>query len=182
MTDLSVRIENQLEGAPPSIRLVKQSDLRRLEWEGEYTHFRRLYEQAYKRAEVGRALLWVLDRRQRLIGQVFVLLKSEVDRKLADGRKRAFVHSFRVREAYRNRGLGGQLMQHAEADLIARNFRWVTLNVARDNLAAIRFYERTGYEKVARDEGLWSYIDHLGRRHDVHEPSWRMRKDLLISD
>ena len=164
----------------PHIRLAREADLPRLEWEGEYTHFRRLFAMAYQRAVQGRALLWLLEQEQRLIGQVFVLLKSHADRRIADGRRKAFIHSFRVRPELRNQGLGGQLMQHAECDLLERGFHRVTLNVARDNPDALRFYERIGYERVAREEGFWSYVDHLGRRQDVHEPSWRMRKRLLI--
>ena len=31
---------------------------------------------------------------------------------------------------------------------------------------------------VGSDPGYWSYIDDKGRRIDMHEPAWRMVKDL----
>ena len=163
----------------PSIRQLEVDDLPRLEWEGAFSHFRRLYEMAYWRSLKGNAVLWVADLpEKKVVGQLFVLLKSEHDRKVADGRTRAFVHSFRVRPECRGAGIGSVLLRHAEKDLIERRFRWVALNVARDNAGAIRFYERAAYERVGKEAGRWSYVDHLGQERHVHEPSWRMQKDL----
>ena len=161
------------------IRLLEKADLPRLEWEGAFSHFRRLYEMAYWRSLKGNAALWVADLpEKRVVGQLFVLLKSEHDNRVADGRTRAFVHSFRVRPEYRDEGIGSLLLRHAEDDLMERQFRWVALNVARDNPGAIRFYERAAYERVGKEAGRWSYVDHLGQERHVHEPSWRMLKDL----
>ena len=161
------------------IRPMHTADLPALEWEGAYTHFRRLYKLAYRRALKGNAVLWVAELPgEQLLGQLFVLLHSEVDSSVADGNGQAFIHSFRVRPEYRGRGLGSRILANAEADLLRRGFRWASLNVAVDNLLAIRFYERAGYQRRKRDEGFWSYIDHRGVQQDVHEPSWCMRKRL----
>jgi ribosomal protein S18 acetylase RimI-like enzyme len=161
------------------IRPLRETDLLSLEWEGRYTHFRRLYRLAFQRAQMGNAALWVADLpTDKVLGQLFVLLRSEVDAQLADGKSKAFVHSFRVRPEYRNAGLGRRLLANAESDLLRRGFRSVTLNVAIENSAAIRFYERAGYVRSGRDEGYWTYLDHRGRERDVHEPSWKMSKNL----
>jgi ribosomal protein S18 acetylase RimI-like enzyme len=180
MSDLTAKAGLSLEVDPSlRIRLAQKKDLPALEWEGEFIHFRQLFALAYYRAEKGRALLWLLEENEkRLVGQVFVLLKSSGDPSVADGRRRAFIHSFRVRPTMRNRGLGKALMEHAENDLISRGFRWATLNVALDNPDALRFYERMQYQRVGQEEGLWSYMDHMGRLREVHEPSWSMRKKL----
>ena len=163
------------------IRPLHEVDLLSLEWEGRYTHFRRLYRQAYQRAERGNAVLWVADLpANKVLGQVFVLLRSEVDAQVADGKSKAFIHSFRVRPEDRNAGLGRRLLANAESDLIRRGFGSVTLNVAIENSAAIRFYERAGYVRSGRDEGYWTYLDHRGRERDVHEPSWKMSKKLHV--
>jgi ribosomal protein S18 acetylase RimI-like enzyme len=163
-----------------SIRPLQRADALALEWEGEYAHFRRIYARAFQRAEVGHAVLWGLDDRQgNLVGQVFVLLHSETDIEVADGAERAFIHSFRIRPAHRNQGLGMRLMRFAEADLLARRFRWVSLNVASDNPAAMRLYQRLGYRQQHAISGYWSYIDHQGVQRQLHEPGWRMGKDLL---
>lgn len=161
------------------IRQLRREDLPALEWEGAYRHFRRLYEQAYRRSLRGNAVLWVADHFERgILGQLFVLLRNELNLAAADGRRRAFIHSFRIRPKYRSCGLGSRLLQWAEEDLLRRKFRWASLNVALDNPKAIRFYERWGYARVAHEPGNWSYVDHRGVARQVHEPSWRMRKDL----
>lgn len=163
-----------------TIRPLQPADAIALEWEGEYTQFRRIYARAFRRAEKGEAALWGLDDQQgNLVGQVFVLLYNETDLEVADGAERAFVHSFRIRPAHRDRGLGTRLMRFAEADLITRRFRRVSLNVASDNPAAMRLYQRLGYRQLHTISGYWSYIDHQGVQRQLHEPGWRMGKDLL---
>ncbi len=112
--------------------------------------------------------------------KLFVLLKSDNEPSVADGRQRAFIHSFRVRPEFRRRGLGSCLLKHAELDLFERGFHWAYLHVASENTAAIRFYERSGYRRISPVSGDWSYEDHLGVERRVHEPGWRMSKALGI--
>lgn len=161
-----------------TIRLLRENDLPALEWEGEYRHFRRLYREIYQSAVQGKAVLWVAEiEAVGIIGQVFVQLVSG-RKELADGYRRAYVYGFRVRPEYRNCGIGGRLLQILEADLAKNSFLWVTLNVGKDNPRAQRFYERHGYRIVGDEPGRWSYLDDQGRRHEVHEPAWRMEKSL----
>ncbi|MBN2147494.1 MAG: GNAT family N-acetyltransferase [Anaerolineales bacterium] len=175
------------------IHPARRSDLLAMEWEGEYLHFRRLYADTYKMMENGYGKIWVAEwgedgaphrvekyDQSRLLGQLFVSYKGARS-ELADGSVRAYVYGFRIRPTYRNQGLGTQMMLVAENDLLERSFRIVTLNVARSNQAALRFYERLGYYVVAEDPGRWSYIDHTGSRREVHEPAWRMEKMLQRS-
>ncbi len=162
-----------------SIRLADQHDLPALEWEGAYTHFRRVYAHAYQRTQRGQALIWVAEFDPGLLlGQVFVQLNSDADPSLADGVQSAFIHSFRVRPEYRNAGLGNRLLDTAEADLVSRDFRRVYLQVAWGNDAATRLYERRGYQRVVAISGEWSYEDHLGQLRHVSEPGWRLVKSL----
>jgi ribosomal protein S18 acetylase RimI-like enzyme len=158
-------------------RHATRMDLPALEWDGEYAHFRRLYAQAFERARNGRTVLWLADLPDKeIIGQLFVQLNSQRP-ELANGVSRAYIYSFRVRSAYRGAGVGTGLLRVAEADLVARGFLQVTLNVARENLEARRLYERQGYRVVAPEPGRWHYIDHRGRLREVNEPSWRMEKN-----
>jgi ribosomal protein S18 acetylase RimI-like enzyme len=160
------------------IREATRNDLPALEWDGQFTHFRRLYAQAVRRAEEGEAVLWVAELPSiGLIGQLFVQLESYRN-ELADGHTRAYIYSFRVRPTYQGAGIGTSLMQTAETDLRRRGYHSITLNVGRDNPAARRFYERFGYTIVGDEPGRWSYLDHKGHRRHVHEPSWRMEKEL----
>jgi len=158
------------------LRYATRDDLSALEWNGEFTHFRRLYHEIYQNVSQGRALIWVVDiPGNGIIGQLFVQLNSH-RQELADGSRRAFIYGFRIQQAYRDHGVGSRLLEKAEADLIKRRFRWVTLNVGRQNLKAIRFYKRHGYRIIAAEPGKWSYFDHQGLHQEVCEPAWRIQK------
>ena len=165
------------------IRQAEKADLPALEWEGEYSHFRRLFAEAYQRAERGEAVMWVAELPERgIIGQLFVQMngKEPEMRSLLtrEDNGRAYIYGFRVRPDYRRSGIGSRLLQVAEADLARRGFRKVALNVARDNLDARRLYERSGYRVIAAEPGTWSYLDPDGHRQHVCEPAWRMEKLL----
>ncbi|MBN1667261.1 MAG: GNAT family N-acetyltransferase [Anaerolineales bacterium] len=160
------------------IRLARRQDLPALEWEGEFTHYRNIFREAYQRYQKGETLLWIAELGQfGLVGQAFVQLQG-TQPDLADGQERAYIYSIRVRPIYQNQGIGTRLLRTIEADLVARQYRYATLNVAKDNQSARRLYERLGYHVVAHEAGRWSYVDHRGKRQHVHEPAWRMEKNL----
>ncbi len=173
------------EGAPDRrwldqviIRPVVGSDLPAMEWDGEFAHFRRVYAEAYQRMQRGYSVLWVADLPGTgLVGQVFIQLICDRP-ELADGYERAYLYSFRVRDAFRSQGLGSIIMDVVEDDLRQRGFQYVTLNVARDNPRAQQLYLRRGYRVVAPEPGVWSYQDENGDWHQVEEPAWRMEKIL----
>ncbi len=160
------------------IRAADSTDLSALEWDGLYLKYRRMYQDIYRRALQGIILMWIVETRGgEMIGQAFVLLKGS-DRRTADGRRRAYVFAFRIRPAFRNRGIGSHLMTFVERDLMRRGFKTVTLNVAKDNPDALRLYRRLGYRVIGSQPGKWSYKDHEGKLHHVDEPAWRMIKSL----
>ncbi|MBN2257133.1 MAG: GNAT family N-acetyltransferase [Anaerolineaceae bacterium] len=160
------------------IRRLRQSDLPALEWDGEYTHFRAIYQNAYERSLMGQSVLWVAEHQGHgVIGQLFIQLDSDVS-ELADGSERAYLHAFRIRPEYRCEGLGSFMMKVVEADLVRRAFKVVTLNITQDNHKALRLYKRLGYRVTGPGAGQWSYPDHNGVWQTVNEPSWRMEKLL----
>jgi ribosomal protein S18 acetylase RimI-like enzyme len=169
-----------------TIRLLKQQDLPPLEWEGEFTHFRRVYADAFERARTGRSILWVAEftgpdqlpgshLTNGIIGQLFVQLTCDRP-ELADGIHKGYIYAFRVKPFFRGGGLGTRMLKIAETDLKQRGFKTVTLNVAQVNQDARRLYERLGYHVVASDPGRWSYPDEKGYWRFVEEPAWRMEK------
>ncbi len=165
------------------IRLVTAADLPALEWEGEYVHFRRVYDRVFARMQSGQSLMWLAELPgSPALGQVFVQLHSQADPSAADGRRRAYIHAFRVRRSLRGRGLGSRLLAHAEADLLGRGFREVCLQVADDNPDALRLYQRLGYAIVEPVAGDWTYYDHLGRLQQISEVGWRLLKTLHTPD
>jgi ribosomal protein S18 acetylase RimI-like enzyme len=159
-------------------RKLVEADLREIEWEGEYSMYRRVYADVYQRVERGLALMWVAELPEfGLVGQAFVQLKMH-DRSCANGRTRAYIHSFRVRPAMRSRGLGSAIMAFIEQDLIQRGFHEVTLNVAEDNEGALRLYQRLGYKVLKKISGKWSFYDEKGKLQNMVEPGYRLIKIL----
>lgn len=161
------------------IRHAKQADLLAMEWEGEYSRFRRIYFQVYQRTQRGSAIIWVADLLHiGVIGQVFTQLTAIKKPELANGIKRAYVHSFRVHPAFRREGLGTRLMQTVEMDLVERGYKEITLNVTLTNTGALRLYLELGYKVIGKDPGCWSYYDENNVLQEVEEPGWRLLKVL----
>jgi ribosomal protein S18 acetylase RimI-like enzyme len=162
-----------------TIRHLKSEDLPSLEWEGEFKHFRRVYHEVYGRMRKGLAMMWGAELLGvGLIGQAFVQFKNASPLKFSGRLRNGYIHSFRVRPAYRRAGVGNKLMQTIEEDLAGRGFHLVSMNVSRTNVPALRFYSHRGYHIVKPDQGKWSYHDHRGVLKHVHEPGWRMHKKL----
>ncbi|KAF0110983.1 MAG: hypothetical protein FD147_1289 [Chloroflexi bacterium] len=182
MDDILIPIKIYKASENILIRPLVKSDLPALEWEGEYTRFRNVFSDLYMKIENGVAKAWVaVAQESYMVGQVFLQLTS--DRlELANGWNRAYLYSFRIRPAYRNKGLGTKMHSVLENALIELNFTRLTLNVARDNKRAIRLYHRLGFHVVADEPGVWTFPDHNGVLQTVCEPSWRMEKSLKSTD
>jgi ribosomal protein S18 acetylase RimI-like enzyme len=160
------------------IRRLEAGDLRSIEWDGEYTHLRQVYERAYQKSKNGITILWVAELPGfGIIGQVFLQLSSERS-DLADGHNRAYLYSLRVKPAFRSMGFGTRLMEVAESTLCEMGYLMVTLTVAKNNHRAIQLYKRCGYRIVASEAGLWNYQDDKGKWQSIREPAWRMEKNL----
>jgi ribosomal protein S18 acetylase RimI-like enzyme len=160
------------------IRPLEKRDLPGLEWDGEFAHFRKLYQQHYENSLVGNTLIWVaVDSKDEVIGQVFLLLLSR-QQELADGALQAYLFSFRIKPAFRDQGLGGFMLEMVEGFLRDRGFRFLRLNVARANPLARRMYEKHGYRMIGPDPGKWRYQDQYGEWQTCHEPAWKMIKKL----
>ena len=158
------------------IRQARKRDLPALEWEGEFSHFRHLFAEAYRLQELGDVIMWVIDLHEYgLIGQLFIQLYGP-NQIQTSKTKYAYIYGFRIRPDYRGLGIGSQFLQSVESDLTRRGFKRISLNVARDNDAARRMYEKAGYHVVAPEPGIWSYLDDKGHRKFVNEPAWRMQK------
>lgn len=161
------------------IRHLTSEDLIALEWEGEYTHFRRIYSQVYDRMQHGLALMWGAElQKSGLIGQAFVQLKQSNSTSISNKGKNAYIHSFRVKPNYRRMGVGSAIMEIIEEDLILRGYQSAFLNVGISNFSARRFYSHRGYSILGSDPGIWSYHDDKGVFRKMHEPGWRMSKHL----
>ena len=166
-----------LEKVDLRIRHATALDLPAFEWDGEYKHFRRLYREAMEAAEKGRRLIFVAETGDHVIGQIFVNFFS-IWRDSMAGLRTGYLHSFRVKPEYRNRGIGRKLVQAAEDALIERGFQRVIIAVAQRNDGALRLYQKLGYVIFRDDPGRWSYIDHCDQIQHISEPAFLLRKSL----
>jgi ribosomal protein S18 acetylase RimI-like enzyme len=164
-------LDTMLLHLPVVLRLATQADLPKLEWFGQYTHFRALFRRTFREQQRGKRLMIVADCNDFPIGQVFI--------QLVPG-DRAYLYALRVMEMFRGQGIGSWLIREAEAMAVGRGIYRATIAAAKDNPGARRLYERQGYRVYADDPGYWSYIDHQGRDQSVHEPCWLLEKRLSL--
>lgn len=159
------------------IRQATVQDLPALEWDGEYIHFRRVYQEAMKEAIKGRRVILVADCGGELIGQIFVNYHSTW-RNSRPGQLTGYLHSFRVKSAYRNQGVGRSLIEAAESKLVEKGFQRVVISVGKRNTGALRLYQKLGYEIFREDPGRWSFLDHRNQIQHITEPAFILRKRL----
>lgn len=157
-------------------RPAEWDDLPKLEWHGEYTHFRRVFRNTFDEQSTGRRLMLLADVNGYPIGQIFIQLENADD--WWQGGKRAYLYSLRVMDVFRHQGIGTALIGEAERILSGRNYDSISIAVAKDNPRARRLYERLGYVIVAEDSGRWQYVDHEGRTRHISEPCWILEKWL----
>ena len=81
-----------------------------------------------------------------------------------------YVVTLDVAESYRRRGIARRLMEEAESRVRGAGGVAMALHVFTGNTAAIRFYEKTGYERAGRTDGFYGrnldalvYRKRLGR-------------------
>ncbi|MCJ7512256.1 MAG: GNAT family N-acetyltransferase [Anaerolineales bacterium] len=160
-----------------TIRTGSEPDLPALEWDGEYRHFRRVYRRAMEEARRGARVLLLAEVEDMVVGQLFVQFRG-TDLSGEQRGRFGYLHAFRVRPPYRNRGIGTRLVSEAEAVLQQRGYWRALIAVAIGNKPALALYQRLGYAITGRDRGEWSYSDHLGKVCHVHEPSYVLEKPL----
>jgi ribosomal protein S18 acetylase RimI-like enzyme len=177
------RTERTIDGSfyesrePMKIRFATSEDLEALEWDGEYSHYRRLFERAIEEAQHGRRILLLAEIEGQLVGQLFVQLTTRA-KSSTEGVSSGYLYAFRVKPPYRNRGVGSQLIHEAESNLSDRGILRAVISVEKRNVAARRLYERAGYAVIRENSGEWSYIDHEGKLREVREPAFVLEKWL----
>lgn len=160
-----------------NIRQLRKEDLRKLEWYGEFLHYRRLFMRSYQGQLRGTRHLLVADVRGFPVGRLFIQFESP-RKHIADGHSRGYLYSFHIMEMFRGQGIGTHLIHAAESMLLAKGFHTATIAVSRTNHGARRLYQRYGYVIIDQEEGKWQYYDHLGKLHRVHDPCWLLEKKL----
>ena len=162
-----------------ALRLATYSDLPKLEWYGQYTHFRALFRRTFQDQLQHRRLMLIADCNNYPIGHVFIQFNPS-DERLSDGRRRAYFYSLRVMEMFQGQGIGTLLIREAEELAADHGYGWGSIAAAKDNVRARRLYERLSYRVIGEDEGKWNYLDHENRMRYVHEPCWVLEKRLEL--
>ncbi len=160
-------------GLAITFRTARLDDLPKLEWYGQYTHFRNVFRKTYKEQLQGRRLMLVADCGGFPIGQVFMQTGGET-------RRKTYFYSLRVMDMFRGHGIGSRLLDEAENIAIAYGYMSASIAAAKDNPRARQLYERHGFLLIGEDAGRWSYVDHEGKSRYVHEPCWVLEKTLLL--
>ncbi len=86
---------------PVVIRVATQEDLPRLEWYGQYIHYRNLFRRAYRDQQLGTRLMLVADCNGFPIGYVFILF---MDDELGNNKLISIL--CRVMEMFHSQGIG----------------------------------------------------------------------------
>lgn len=162
---------------PIILRLAREDDLAKLEWHGQYKHYRQMYRRTFQEQQLGSRVMLLADSRGFPVGHIFIHLRN-TNPSLSRGTPRAYFYSFRVMDSLRGLGIGTRLIKEAEALARRHGLAWASLAVAKENLKARQLYERLGYVVFADDPGIWSYVDHRGRLKKVNEPCWLLEKSL----
>jgi ribosomal protein S18 acetylase RimI-like enzyme len=160
-----------------AIRPAVAADLPKLEWFGQYAHYRAVFRRTFDDHLAGKRLALVADLNDYPIGQLFIQFAA-ARAIFADGRARAYLYALRVMPSFQRRGIGTRLIRAAERALLSRGYQWSTIAVAKDNTGARRLYERLGYRIFTDDPGRWHYVDQSGCERLMVEPSWVLEKNL----
>jgi ribosomal protein S18 acetylase RimI-like enzyme len=163
---------------PISVRLAAPEDLPRLEWFGQFAHLRRIMSQTLQEQRQGSRFMLVAEFNTYPIGTISAhILRGDL---LHPGRRRVYFYSLRVLEIFQGRGIGSVLLQTAEDQARSRGCVTASIAAAKHNQMACSLYQRRGYHITGEDAGEWSYIDHLGKLRQVHEPCWILEKALTF--
>ncbi len=121
----------------------------------------RLSRRAFARwVKAPHGVFLVVEREGRVIGYGLAVLREDSPA--------ARLYSIALDEGARGKGLSQALLAALEEGALAAGRTEMRLEVAQSNLAAIKLYQRCGYETF----GSWPDY------YENHEAAWRMRKGL----
>jgi GNAT superfamily N-acetyltransferase len=163
-----VRIDGVIDrfclGLEIVIRPCEERDLAPLEWLGSFKTHRAFMHTQFERHVAGKNVMLVADRDGYPVGQVWLDLERERERRAA------FVWALRVIAPFQGLGLGGRLLAAAEAIAAAAEVDVVELGVIKGHRRTRSFYERCGYRRVRDEVSEELYVAPDGSRsHDVYD-------------
>ena len=110
------------------------------------------FSRAYMRQliESPNSATWIAEEDAELIGF------SIVEWSAGQSESIAYIQTLEVHPAFRNRGIGAELLGRAESSARAAGAHIIALHVDVENAAAIRLYESRGYARQGREEHYYA--------------------------
>lgn len=154
------------------IRRCEEKDLSLLEWEGMFTEHREIFQETFRRQQVGETVMLVADAGNFPVGQIWLDLTKRSEHRAG------YIWALRLLPGWRGLGIGKRLMRAAESLLDNEGFCLAELGVETWNVDALRFYRRLGYKILDLIQEETEYQTPEGS-HRVHKTEqWLMRKAL----
>jgi ribosomal protein S18 acetylase RimI-like enzyme len=116
-----------------------------------------------------RQYFYVYKNREKIIGFVAGSVKSDV---------RSHLSAIYVKEEFRKKGVGKNLLKTLETAFEKSNFSKITLEVKEDNKEAIEFYKGLGYAFAGKKPRYYGEKDALVYSKEFHESKIRDQNHL----
>lgn len=152
------------------IRRAVQDDLRQLAIWNRAT--KRVVEPALRRQEAGEVAVLLAMLKSFPCGHLLCDLSTRTQEQIAT------IWHVAVWDPLQGFGIGTQLMQAADEEIVERGLRWSQLGVEKVNTGARRLYERLAYSTFGEEDLVWPEPTPDGSLEPVAHPCWLMRKDL----
>jgi len=101
--------------------------------------------------DISKGNCWLFTHEGKAAGVIVIYLEPEEDyrgiegRGLTEGEHYGVIHRVAVRDAYRGRGLSGEMMQLAEDIILGRGYPSVRIDTHEDNLTMQNMLKKRGY-------------------------------------
>ncbi|QVK16899.1 GNAT family N-acetyltransferase [Mycoplasmatota bacterium] len=130
--------------------------------------------------EKGNIEFWTIENEENnLVGELYIFWNS-VDADEANGKNRAYLCAFRIKEAYRGRKLGKALMKRVLEHVIDKGFNEVTIGVDPENEEKLtRMYHSFGFTDFIKKQHYdYHYLDKNKKPVYFEEPSMLLLNKL----
>lgn len=98
----------------------------------------------------GNAEFWTLNDNGQIIGELYVFWELS-DKDFADGKNRAYLCAFRIKQEYRGKGYGSFLLKEILEYIKNKGIQIVTIGVDQTEEQNIRMYHRFGFTDKIKD-------------------------------
>ena len=125
----------------------------------------------------GNAEFWTLNDNGQIIGELYIFWKLD-DKDFADGKNRAYLCAFRIKNEYRGKGYGSFLLNQTLERMKSKGIQTATIGVDAAEEHNIRLYHRLGFTNKIKD----CFEDPCNVNHEMKPETspcfWLLAKNL----